>query len=94
MNGLTPQKPVPDFDAMVWTCPCCSQKRNDKYIKVMHHDVSALFGAETGAIVLNVKYCVDMPGCKEKAFSREWVINHFFQRFIKDEQHKIELPHS
>ena len=83
-SNFEPRHPVPDFDKMVWKCPCCSQERTDKYIKVIHHDISALFGLETGMMMINCKYCVDMPGCKEKAFDRAWVIEHFLGNFIKE----------
>jgi len=83
MNGQNLTTP-PDFDKMTWKCPCCGQERNDKYIKVIAHDVSKLFGHDTGIMHVNVKYCVDMPGCKEKAFDRGWVIEHFFNKFAKD----------
>lgn len=75
----------PDFDKMVWKCPCCNQARTDKFIKVSHHDVSELFGFEPGTTYINCKYCVDMTGCKEKAFDRDWVINHFLGKFITNE---------
>ena len=74
-NNLAPTPP--DFDSMVWTCPCCTQKRTDKFIKVISHDVSALHGLETGTMFINCKYCADMPGCKEKAFNRDWVLSTF-----------------
>lgn len=80
-----PLQPIPDFDKMTWKCPCCSQQRTDKYIKVISHDVSVLFGSETGVMFINCKYCADMPMCKEKAFNREWVINHFLKRFVDDD---------
>jgi|GEM_PF-2916238 hypothetical protein len=94
MNGQNnPFQPTPpDFDKMVWKCPCCKQERTDKYIKVTAHDISQLFGSETGVMFINVKYCVDMPGCKEKAFNREWVINNFLGAFVKDANHKIDVP--
>ncbi len=82
---------LPDFDKMVWKCPCCSQDRTDKYIKVIQHDVSALFGSPTGSIFVNCKYCADMPGCKDKAFDRGWVINHFFKRFVDDSNAKVNV---
>ena len=73
---MIPQE-APDFDKIVWKCPCCGQDRTDKYIKVFQHDVSILHGWNTGTMFINCKYCVDMPACKEKAMNREWVINHF-----------------
>lgn len=81
-NNLTPPSP-PDFDKMTWKCPCCSQLRTDKYIKVISHDVSRLHNMETGVMFVNVKYCVDVPMCKEKAFDREWVLHHFFEKQVK-----------
>jgi hypothetical protein len=78
-NNFAPQSPTPpDFDKMVWLCPCCKQKRTDKYIKVTTHDVGYLYNQEPGVMFINVKYCVDMPGCKEKAMDHEWVIKNFF----------------
>lgn len=92
MNGHNNFAPSPpDFDKMVWKCPCCSQQRSDKYIKVVQHDVSVLFGHETGSMFINCKYCADVDPCKEKAFNRGWVINHFLEKFAKDDKHKIEL---
>lgn len=92
MNGQkNPMLPVPDFDKMVWKCPCCSQERTDKFIKVATHDIGALFGHETGTMFVNCKYCVDMPGCKEKATNREWVLQHFFKSFQKDANYSVEL---
>lgn len=81
---MNTQQVSPDFDKMVWKCPCCSQDRTDKYIKIIQHDVSGLFGSKTGTIIVNCKYCADMPGCKDKAFDRGWVINHFFKGFVED----------
>lgn len=72
-NNLTP----PNFDKITWICPCCSQERIDKYIKVHVHDISSLHGHPVGTMFINCKYCADMPGCKEKASNREWVIKHF-----------------
>ena len=80
----------PDFDKMTWKCHCCSQQRQDKYIKVYSHDTSALLGLDTGSIFVNVRYCNDMPGCKDKASNREWVINRFFPTFAKDCHARIE----
>ena len=68
---------TPDFENMVWTCPCCNQQRTDKYIKVRTHDISVLMGLETGTAFINCKYCIDMPGCIEKASNRDWVIEKF-----------------
>jgi len=82
MNSHPPV--VPEFDKMTWKCPCCEQQRTDKFIKVHAHDTSVLFGMETGTMFVNVKYCVDMPGCKEKAFDRAWVLKRFFKRFADD----------
>lgn len=85
MNGQNNHAPaIPDFDKMTWKCPCCAQERTDKYIKVHAHDVGGLFGHSTGCMFVNVKYCVDMPGCKEKAMDRSWVINHFFPKHVQD----------
>lgn len=92
MNKLNPLHPPVDFDKITWKCPCCSMERSDKYIKVIAHDTSVLFGWPTGTMFINVKYCIDMPGCKDKAFNRSWVINHFLERFIKDEHAKIDIP--
>jgi hypothetical protein len=94
MNGQRhPLAPTPpDFDKMTWRCHCCEQERTDKYIKIRCHDTSALFGMDTGCMVVNVRCCVDMPHCQEKAANREWVINKFFKSFIKDENHKIGVP--
>jgi len=69
--------PPPDLEKMVWKCPCCCMDRQDKYIKVMAHDVSVMHGMETGTMFINCKYCADMPSCFEKAMSRDWVIKHF-----------------
>lgn len=77
--------PRPDFEAMTWKCPCCGQMRTDKYIKVATHDMGTIFGHETGVMFINCKYCVDMPGCKEKAVNREWVLNHWFGH-LKDKK--------
>lgn len=90
-SNFEPKKPVPDFDKMVWKCPCCNLERTDKFIKVAHHDTSALFGHPTGTMFINCKYCVDMPGCQEKAFNREWVINHFLKRFVDDANIKTDV---
>jgi len=68
---------IPDFEKMVWKCPCCDQQRTDKFIKVFQHDISSLYGHPTGTMFVNCKYCADMPGCYEKASNREWVINKF-----------------
>lgn len=92
MNGQkNPMAAPPAFDKMVWRCPCCSQDRTDKFIKVCSHDVGVLFGHDTGSMFVNVKYCADMPGCKEKAFNRGWVIDHFFKKFMTDANIKIDL---
>lgn len=92
-NGRNPLAPQPpDFESMVWKCPCCEQKRTDKFIKVFAHDVGTLFGFDVGVMFVNVKYCVDMPGCKEKAFNRGWVINHFFKKFADDNPNKVNIP--
>lgn len=93
MNGsnFAPPSP-PDFDKMVWKCPCCKQDRTDKYIKVISHDVSTLHGLETGTMFINCKYCVDMPVCQEKAHSRDWVIKNFLPgREEKNVRDNIEL---
>ena len=74
-NNLIPSPP--DFDSLTWKCPCCGLKRTDRYIKVRQHDISTLYGQETGTMFVNCKYCVDVPACKEKAENREWVLNHF-----------------
>ena len=78
----------PDFDKMVWKCPCCKTDRTDKFIKVHAHDVSVLNGLETGTMFINVKYCADMPGCKEKAFDRNWVIQNFLPRLASNENNQ------
>lgn len=85
MNGKNNFSPIPpDFDKMVWKCPCCGQERTDKYIKVMTHDISTIHDLETGTMFVNVKYCADMPGCQEKAFDRNWVLKTFLpKRFDK-----------
>jgi len=67
----TPQ--LPNFDLMTWLCRCCKQKRHEKYLKFITHDISHLFKAEVGTVFINVKYCVDMEPCKLKAENREWV---------------------
>ena len=74
------ENPPPGFDLekMTWKCECCSQQRSDKYIKVRSHDVGDVFDQPAGVMFANCKYCVDMPGCLEKASDRVWVINHFF----------------
>lgn len=81
MNSLAPH----DLEKMVWTCPCCKQQRNDKYIRVKSYDVSGIFDLETGSMYINCKYCVDMPGCVEKAADRAWVVKHFLGKFIANE---------
>lgn len=91
MNGNNEALSPPDFDKMVWKCPCCSQERTDKFIKVMSHDISVLLGHETGTVHINCKYCADMPGCQEKAHNREWVLTHFLGKNYKDANYKIEL---
>lgn len=70
----------PDFETMTLKCPCCEQKRLIKFIKINTIDIGSLFDFETGEMFLNVKYCSDVPSCKEKAFNGEWVINKFFPR--------------
>lgn len=87
-NQLHPFQPqnIPDFDKITWKCPCCGQERSDKYIKVMSHDISVLLGHDTGTAFVNCKYCVDMPGCKEKAFNREWVLKRFFPTLLEDKK--------
>ena len=81
-SNFEPPKNLPDFDKITWKCPCCGLDRTDKYIKVMHYDVSDLFDLSTGSMVINCRYCVDMPGCHEKAFDRNWVIDHFLGKYI------------
>ncbi len=76
----------PDFEKLVWKCPCCEQNRTDKFIKVVTHDISRLYDSETGTMFINVKYCVDMPGCKEKAMDRSWVIKRFIPNYISLEK--------
>lgn len=76
---------LPDFNNMLWRCPCCDTNRNDKFIKTYSHDVSVIIGLETGTMFINVKYCADVPGCKDKAFDRDWVIKKFLPRLEKDE---------
>lgn len=68
----------PDFNKMLWRCPCCDKDRPDRYIKVYTHDLSSLHEMETGTFFINVKYCIDTPECKDKAFDRDWVIKKFF----------------
>ncbi len=80
---------IPDFDKIVWKCPCCNQARTDKYIKVAQHDVSLLFGHETGSMFINCKYCADMPGCQEKAMDHKWVVDHFLGKFADELTTKI-----
>lgn len=74
-----------DWDKVVWKCPCCKQERTDKFIKVTAHDISSLIDLETGVAFLNVKYCSDMPGCQEKAFDRNWVLDNFVPSLKKNE---------
>ncbi len=89
LNPLAPEPP--DFDKMTWLCHCCGQHRTDRYIKVNSHDTSQLFNLETGVMFVNVRYCNDMPACKEKASNREWVIKRFFPKFIKDENASLNI---
>lgn len=74
---------IPDFDKIVWKCPCCKQNRTDKYIKVMKHDISQILGHEPGTAFINCKYCVDMPGCAEKAHNRDWVLKQFIPSLME-----------
>ena len=83
LNNFSPAPP--DFDKLVWACPCCDQKRTDKFFKVMTYDIGSLYNQEPGIIFVNCKYCVDMPECKEKAIDREWVIKRFLPGLIKNE---------
>jgi hypothetical protein len=84
MNNFSPAPPPePDFDRLTLLCPCCGLERQDKYLKIVMHDVSQLFGHPTGSIHINCKYCVDVDQCKKKAHDREWVIDHFFKNFMK-----------
>lgn len=86
MNGKKALMPAPpEFDKLVWKCPCCLQDRSDKFIKVMTHDVSALHGHAPGVMFINCKYCADMPGCKEKAFNRDWVLKTFLPGRFNDQ---------
>jgi hypothetical protein len=91
MQALQPNRGMPDFDNMTWLCPCCKQNRTDKFIKVMIHDVSGLFGLETGCMMVNVKYCIDVPSCVQKSHDREWVIHNYFKKFVDNENAKIEV---
>jgi hypothetical protein len=92
MNGSNFAPPTsPDFDKMVWTCPCCNQQRTDKFIKVMTHDVSTFHGLETGTMFINCKYCADMEGCKEKAHDRAWVLKKFLNKSEDNVRNNIEL---
>jgi hypothetical protein len=74
------RKLLMDFENMTWKCHCCGQERKDKYIKVTCYDVSDTIGHEVGVMFFNLKYCVDVPACQEKAFNREWVYKHFFKK--------------
>lgn len=77
-----PLQSAPDFEKMVWSCPCCKQQRQDKYLKVSSHDISQLFNCDTGTAFVNCRYCADMPGCKEKAIDRTWVINNILKKNV------------
>ena len=92
MNGQSNFSPAPpDFDKMVWKCPCCNMERTDKFIKVMKHDISSLYGMETGSMVINVKYCADMLGCIDKASNRDWVLKTFLPGRGEDGRYNVEL---
>ena len=82
---------IPDFNKMLWRCHCCNQERQDKFIKVATHDISSAYGLETGTMFINCKYCVDIPGCKEKAFDRQWVIKTFLPGLNKNANYSVEL---
>lgn len=80
MNQPIPQ--APDFEKFTWKCPCCKQDRMDKFIKVNTFDIGDLFEQIPGVMFINVKYCIDVPSCQQKAFDRRWVVKHFFNKDI------------
>ena len=77
MDPTIPTAP-PDFEKMTWKCPCCGLDRLDKFIRVNTLDIGHLFDSQPGVMFINVKYCIDVPSCKQKAADREWVVKHFF----------------
>lgn len=87
-SNFQPPMP-PEFDKIVWKCPCCSQERTDKFIKVMTHDVGSLFSHPPGIMFINCKYCSDMPVCQEKAFNRDWVLKTFLPGRVNESDSKI-----
>jgi redox-regulated HSP33 family molecular chaperone len=76
---------LPDFENQTWKCPCCQQQRQEKYLKISVHDVSALFGHDVGTMYVNCKYCNDMPMCRDKAMNRLWVLKYIFGDKINDD---------
>ena len=74
---------LPDFDKMTWKCNVCEKDRPCKFMKFYSHEISDLLVVPI-SVHINVRYCVDMPQCKEKASNFEWVANKFFKKFIPD----------
>jgi hypothetical protein len=76
----------PNFDKITWKCPCCDQQRLDKFIRVNTIDIGNLFNSPPGIMFINVKYCVDVPSCQQKASDRNWVYRKFFPEKFNDIQ--------
>lgn len=74
------QSPPFDLEKMTWKCHCCDQERMDKFIKVFKHDIASVYGLETGMASMNVRYCMDVPSCLEKASNRQWVLKKFLNK--------------
>lgn len=72
-----------DFEKVLWVCPACSEPRKDNFIRFATHDISSLLGIDTGIIFLHCRYCSDKPACKEKAYTRDWVLEHYLKNKIK-----------
>ena len=71
----TPTRVV-NFDDMKFKCQCCNMTRPHKSLRSVQHDISSIYNIDTGTVVLNCRYCLELPECKPRAFNREWVLEH------------------
>lgn len=52
-----------------WSCHVCGRDRPDEKISVAVKEVSKMFGFPEGTIKQNIRFCNDVPRCKEIAES-------------------------
>jgi len=83
---MSQSQQLPDFSKMTFKCACCDQERMDKFIRVITHDIGHLLDQSPGSLFFNVKYCVDVLSCKNKALDRGWVITSLLPERLRRNQ--------